>query len=157
MLHVWHHFITSFLCFWCLTWGIPSQWSGTFLNAVIHIPMYWYYFLVSMGYKDIWWKKYITVVCRNLAFVTMLVAFILLSCIFVYSFKGQIIQFVMVIAFHGTSFYWHYAWGGQCSSFDAWWKNVFGMGVVTSYLLLFIQFYFRTYTTKSRNDRAKKE
>jgi len=59
-LHVYHH-STIFLVYWA---NLGINYDGDvyltiFLNGAIHAVMYTYYF-VSMHTKDIWWKKYLT-------------------------------------------------------------------------------------------------
>jgi len=113
--------------------------------------MYYYYFRTASGAK-IWWKKYLT---------TM-----------------QIIQFILDLFFiyfcsytYFTSTYW--PWlpnAGHCSGTEG--AAIFGCALLSSYLLLFIQFYFKTYknikairsdksvtngeTAATENDEAKK-
>ncbi|XP_043508603.1 elongation of very long chain fatty acids protein-like [Frieseomelitta varia] len=64
-LHVYHHAIMPF-CAWVGIRFVPNG-HGTFLgviNAFIHIIMYAYYMLTSIGphmNKYLWWKKYITI------------------------------------------------------------------------------------------------
>jgi len=118
-LHVYHHWITNILAFHSIVFNIPTAWTACIWNSFVHIPMYLYYLLSVLGYKDVWFKRYITQI--------------------------QITQFVCVISMHSYSFYLHYVEKKECSSFDAWWKNVFGMAVIVSYLALFIRFYLQSY------------
>ncbi|XP_068980281.1 very long chain fatty acid elongase 7-like isoform X2 [Bombus flavifrons] len=63
-LHVYHHTLMP-VCAWIGIKFLPNG-HGTFLglvNSFIHIIMYMYYMLSSMGShmnKYLWWKKYIT-------------------------------------------------------------------------------------------------
>jgi len=116
-LHLYHHWITMLLCYVSLQTYIPVQWIATTLNALVHIPMY-YYYLCAILQIDVWWKKY---------FTTM-----------------QIMQFVCVLVTHGTAYWWQYCYTKNCTSWDAW-GNEFGVAVIASYLLLFLQFYHETY------------
>ena len=34
--------------------------SGCLFNSLVHVVMYYYYMLVTLG-KSVWWKKYLTV------------------------------------------------------------------------------------------------
>lgn len=120
-LHAYHHWATLILCYVCLEVQMPVQWIAQWLNAAVHVPMYYYYLLTVLGVKNIWWKKYITMM--------------------------QIVQFVLVDGFHLFSFFWHYYWNGGCSSFDTW-GNQFGFAIINSYLLLFVDFYIQTYKRK---------
>ncbi|XP_049848111.1 elongation of fatty acids protein sre1-like [Schistocerca gregaria] len=129
-LHIYHHWITMILCIVSLRSAIPYQWSATIMNALVHIPMY-YYYLCSILNINIWWKRLITIF--------------------------QIAQFCIDITFCLISLYWqHYVAlpaGRSCSSWEIPWANPFSLLVVFSYLLLFLEFYFRTY---KRRKNAKK-
>jgi fatty acid elongase 3 len=120
-LHVYHHWVTNLLCYYTLYYQNVSAWSATTLNALVHIPMYLYYWLSIAGYRDLWFKKYIT--------------------------QMQILQFVLVVSLHTTGFIWHYVWTGNCHSYQLWFVNVIAMGVMVSYLVLFIAFYRKSYTS----------
>ncbi|EIW86714.1 GNS1/SUR4 membrane protein [Coniophora puteana RWD-64-598 SS2] len=123
-LHVFHHSATALLCFTQLNGKTSVSWVVISLNLTVHVIMYYYYYATAGGAK-IWWKKYLT---------TM-----------------QIVQFVidLFVVYFGT--YQHYA--------NAYWKHLphvancagtesaalFGCGLLSSYLLLFINFYIQTY------------
>ncbi|CAM9275919.1 unnamed protein product [Laminaria digitata] len=69
-LHVYHH-CTIFLFYWV---NVNAGYDGDIyltivLNGFIHTVMYTYYF-VSMHTKDIWWKKYLTLM-QMVQFVCM--------------------------------------------------------------------------------------
>jgi len=123
-LHVYHHWITSMLCFWCLYYRMPSQWIGCVLNALVHVPMYAYYLMCSLEMRGAWWKVYLT--------------------------QMQIIQFCINIVGQSSSVVWHYKWSGHCCSFDRWNVNVGGGAVMVSYLLLFLQFYAQSYVEPAK-------
>jgi len=88
------------------------------------VVMYWYYFQSARGIR-IWWKKYITV--------------------------GQITQFVLDLGFiyfasytYFTSTYWPRLPNfGKCAGEE--FAAISGMCIITSYLFLFLAFYFATY------------
>mmetsp|Transcript_43454 Transcript_43454/g.68040 ORF Transcript_43454/g.68040 Transcript_43454/m.68040 type:complete len:280 (-) Transcript_43454:155-994(-) len=69
-LHVYHH-LTIFMMYWVNTnIGYDGDIYLTIcLNGFIHTVMYTYYFL-SMHTKDIWWKKYLTMM-QMVQFLTM--------------------------------------------------------------------------------------
>ena len=69
-LHVYHH-LTIFLVYWMNTnIGYDGDIYLTIvLNGFIHTVMYTYYF-VSMHTRDIWWKKYLTMM-QLAQFLTM--------------------------------------------------------------------------------------
>ncbi|XP_067205603.1 very long chain fatty acid elongase AAEL008004-like [Linepithema humile] len=63
-LHIYHHTATVFIS-WCFLKLLPGEQGPViaFLNTVVHIIMYSYYFIAALGskYKKyIWWKKYMT-------------------------------------------------------------------------------------------------
>jgi len=59
-LHVFHHFVMPYVCWaglegkWCL-----ALWTSAFWNSFVHIWMYYYYSVSTLGYSP-WWKKYLT-------------------------------------------------------------------------------------------------
>ncbi|XP_025267384.1 elongation of very long chain fatty acids protein AAEL008004 [Camponotus floridanus] len=63
-LHVYHHTITAVFS-WCYLKLLPGE-QGIiigFLNSIVHIIMYGYYFIAALGpkyRKYLWWKKYMT-------------------------------------------------------------------------------------------------
>nr|XP_012154326.1 PREDICTED: elongation of very long chain fatty acids protein AAEL008004-like isoform X2 [Megachile rotundata] len=63
-LHVYHHALMPF-CSWVGIRYVPGGHSTLLgvINSFIHIIMYSYYMLTSIGphmYKYVWWKKYLT-------------------------------------------------------------------------------------------------
>jgi len=131
-LHFYHHSMTFFLCWVCLEYSIPVQWIATSLNAFVHIPMYWYYFIMVVKPKqNVWWKRYITTI--------------------------QIIQFIVVLIVHSSAIAYHYAYAKNCRSYEGY-GNLFAGLVIWSYLYLFIDFYRNTYTSAKSDTRkpAKK-
>eukprot|EP01115_Flamella_aegyptia_P004240 TRINITY_DN18574_c0_g1_i1.p1 TRINITY_DN18574_c0_g1~~TRINITY_DN18574_c0_g1_i1.p1 ORF type:complete len:257 (+),score=41.46 TRINITY_DN18574_c0_g1_i1:28-798(+) len=123
-LHVYHHFITAVLTFVMLDNEVPVQWIAITANASVHVPMYFYYAMSVIGYSP-WWKKYMTVF--------------------------QIIQFIVDISANSVGFYYHYTTNYSCSgSIESWW---FGQAVLVSFLLLFINFYSKTYTSQKQKSQ----
>ncbi len=99
---------------------------------MVHVVMYWYYFQSARGIR-IWWKKYITML--------------------------QILQFVIDLGFVYFASYTYFT-----SSYFDWMPNMgkcageefaafAGMGILSSYLLLFISFYLATYKRAGRARR----
>jgi len=124
-LHVYHHAITVALVFVMLTNEVAVQWIATVANVGVHIPMYYYYAISSMG-KTAWWKKYITLM--------------------------QIIQFIIDLSANVVGFYFHYT-GNDCSG--ALWSWWFGQVVLFTFLMLFINFWRHTYTKKDGDAQGK--
>lgn len=127
-MHVYHHSATALLCFTQLQGKTSVSWVVISLNLAVHVLMYAYYALTSMGIR-VPWKKAVTV--------------------------SQIVQFVidLFVVFFASYNYWAYnKWGmqqyslGSCSGTE--YAALSGMGVLSSYLVLFILFYQKTYLQK---------
>ncbi|KAK2461915.1 hypothetical protein APHAL10511_006378 [Amanita phalloides] len=133
-LHVFHHSATALLCFSQLNGKTSISWLVISLNLAVHVIMYYYYYATAGGAR-FWWKKYLT--------------------------SMQILQFVVDLfaVYFGT--YQHYANVyykgilpsiGNCAGSES--AALFGCGLLTSYLALFINFYIQTYKPAKKDDRA---
>ncbi len=58
-LHVYHHAATLVLCWTQLAAKSSVQWIPIVLNLMVHVPMYYYYAVATLG-KSPWWKKHLT-------------------------------------------------------------------------------------------------
>jgi len=123
-LHVFHHSATALLCYTQLNGKTSVQWIPISINLLVHVIMYYYYYATAGGAR-IWWKKYLTTL--------------------------QISQFVIDLfaVYFGTysyyvANYWpHLPHMGSCAGTET--AAVFGCALLSSYLLLFINFYIQTY------------
>jgi len=102
---------------------------------MVHVVMYWYYFQSARGIR-IWWKEWIT--------------------------RLQIIQFVIDLGFVYFASYTYFTstyfpWmpnAGNCAGEE--FAAFAGMGIISSYLVLFISFYFATYKKDGKRPSGRK-
>ncbi|WFD20282.1 very-long-chain 3-oxoacyl-CoA synthase [Malassezia caprae] len=133
-LHVYHHMATAALCYSQIVNETTLSWVIIALNLAVHVIMYGYYAMASVGIRCPW-KKWIT--------------------------TGQIVQFVIDVAVcvygiynHYTSKYasWiphvRYCHGRPPAAFS-------GLAILASYLFLFIIFYKDTYKTAPSKKKAQ--
>ncbi|EGG24156.1 GNS1/SUR4 family protein [Cavenderia fasciculata] len=60
-LHVYHHCVVVWLCWYFMYTGWPLQLWVVFLNTFVHVFMYYFYLQTGLG-RTVWWKKYITMI-----------------------------------------------------------------------------------------------
>jgi len=127
-LHIYHHAATLVLC-WSQLWAQSCiQWLPIVINLLVHIIMYAYYALHAMG-CHIWWKKYLTLL-QITQFVVALV-----GCLSAFGsrFATQTLQLLPpdIYGCHGT------------------YEGAYlGIGVIASYLYLFVVLYRQTYRSR---------
>ena len=134
---MYHHAATLLLCFTQLRAQSCMQFVPIAINLLIHVLMYGYYALATLKVQ-VWWKRYLT--------------------------QAQIVQFVVGLVacvvglgsltlYHNGLLVGHeYKCHGEFSA------AYFGIGILMSYLLLFIKFYADSYREKqaARKAQAKK-
>jgi len=133
-LHVYHHSATIWLCYSQLIGNTSVQWFVITLNLLVHVLMYYYYARSAMGVQ-IWWKKYLTTL-QIVQFVLDL--FIVFYCTWVHFSGLHIPDIVGRQDCHGT----------ETAAFV-------GCGILSSYLVLFVQFFKHTYSQRKPHTKSQ--
>jgi len=131
-LHVYHHAATLVLTWVHLRANTCVQWLPIFLNLLVHVAMYAYYTLNALKI-DVWWKRFLT--------------------------QAQISQFIVVLVMSMPPFSFRIshdlglASSPRCTgTYEA---TFFGIGIIASYLLLFMRLYGDTYKAKSQRKASR--
>ncbi|KAJ6644444.1 Elongation of very long chain fatty acids protein 7 [Pseudolycoriella hygida] len=101
VLHVQHHFLTLSIIWTCSKYWPGQEFAmGFFLNTVIHVIMYFYYFLAALGpqYKKyLWWKKHLTImqIGQFVLMIAYAIAFFWLNC-------GGKLEIILLIIFDAS-------------------------------------------------------
>ncbi|TPX47430.1 very-long-chain 3-oxoacyl-CoA synthase [Synchytrium endobioticum] len=142
-LHVYHHGATMLLGYIEQEGRTSVSWLVIILNLSVHVLMYYYYACMALpNAKPIWWKKHLT---------TMQIAQFIIDLSIVYFCAGTIYANTY---FPNSIFNFSIPTMGYCAgSIQA--TNI-GCFVLSSYLVLFIQFFIKTYSDKKRLALQKK-
>ncbi|KAI8867194.1 GNS1/SUR4 membrane protein, partial [Ramicandelaber brevisporus] len=127
-LHWFHHAMTAILCWVCLDGKSNMCWVVITLNLTVHVLMYWFYFETSRGKKP-WWKQWVT--------RSQITQFMIDLCVIGYTFYSEFTKrFIPSLPHHPMG----------CSGTKE--AASFGGALIFAYLVLFMQFYTRTYENK---------
>lgn len=159
-LHCYHHGATALLCYTQLIGSTSVSWVVISLNLTVHVVMYWYYFQSARGIK-IWWKEWITrlqilqfIIDLGRSWVSLFFFFPL--CRVPLALIHLRLGFVYFASWtYFTSTYW--PWlpnAGKCAGEE--FAAFAGIGILSSYLFLFISFYFATYKKDGKRPSGRK-
>ncbi|OLY84622.1 Elongation of fatty acids protein 2 [Smittium mucronatum] len=135
ILHVYHHALTMALCHSQLVGKTSVSWVVCSINLLVHVIMYYYYYLSSRGI-NVFWKKYLTIF--------------------------QISQFVVDICLCYFCLYTHMAFHnfpylpnmGDCRGTRQ--AAYAGCFLLSTYLFLFVQFFVQVYSEGTKLANKKK-
>lgn len=128
LLHWYHHISVLAYCWHSYVTKAPAGIVFCVMNYAVHAIMYFYYFLMAVKRKPKWFNSmYITV--------------------------SQISQMVVGVVVTISSFVLPYKYGEGCHIKTE--NNVAAFIMYGSYLMLFLQFFFKRYSGKK--DRGKKK
>jgi len=136
-LHVYHHSFTMVLCYVELVGRVTVSWLVITINLAIHVVMYYYYARTSVIKKRVWWKKYLTTMQIVQFIIDVAVIYAILIANNIYKIAPN---FILAYPCAGTDF-----------------SHIFGCLIVTSYLFLFIDFFKKTYKSKSARKSTSKD
>lgn len=140
-LHTYHHGATAFLVWTQMLGQTPVSWVVITLNLGVHVVMYWYYTQCGRGIR-VWWKKYITVF--QIAQFVLDLGMFSTPC-------HQIIETMLICQNLGFVYYASYLFctngypGYDQKGIKECLAVLAGVVILSSYLFLFIAFYFSTY------------
>jgi elongation of very long chain fatty acids protein 6 len=128
LLHWYHHISVLAYCWHSYVTKAPAGIVFCAMNYAVHAIMYFYYFLMAVKCKPKWFNSmYITV--------------------------SQISQMVVGVIVTALSFVMSYTYGPTCHIKTE--NNVAAFIMYGSYLLLFLQFFFKRYSAKKEKNIKK--
>lgn len=103
-LHVYHHSLVIFMSWTWINTAASMQFIGLLFNTAVHVVMYYYYYLRSVGSVP-WWKNYVTTF-QIVQFMTSLASFFI-TMFFVWSRSslGPEMQCKGMSAVYGSLFF----------------------------------------------------
>ncbi|XVF45745.1 hypothetical protein PTKIN_Ptkin02bG0231000 [Pterospermum kingtungense] len=82
-LHVYHHSMVVIMCYMCLDSAQSSFSMVMFTNCVVHVVMYTYFFMTTIGMRPKW-KKFVT----DFQLVQFWASFLIMAMLVFYHFTG---------------------------------------------------------------------
>ena len=150
-LHTYHHGATALLCFTQLLGHTSVSWVPITLNLTVHVVMYWYYFQSARGIR-IWWKKYITLLQISQFVIDLGKSAYIIVCLRNLLISNPAVVYFASWDYFASTHYPSLPHVGTCAG--APYAAVAGCVILSSYLVLFIGFYFSTY---KKSDRTAKK
>lgn len=130
-LHSYHHAATLILTWSQMMEHSAPQWVPIFLNLWVHVIMYYYYAMSALRIR-VWWKKYLTTI--------------------------QICQFVIDVVVIGYAYVMFIRAGFDPNTCYGTSRGaIIGISILFSYLLLFVRFYFQTYSKPVKQSKRPKQ
>jgi len=139
-LHVFHHAATALLCYNQLQGRTPVSWTVIVLNLGVHVIMYYYYYGTAGGRK-FWWKRHVTTMQIFQFVIDLFIVYYASAQLFIHRYRPLFPSFVPESA--------------DCAGTEN--AALFGCGLLSSYLILFIHFFFKTYVTKRPTAAGEKD
>lgn len=152
------------MCYTQLVGLTAVSWVPIVLNLLVHVVMYWYYFQSARGVR-VWWKEWVTKL-QIIQFVIDLgmypvplqlpptgrpVPILHLGLIF-----GSGFVYFTSYTYFTSTYFPNMPNAGECAGEE--FAAFAGIGILSSYLLLFISFYLATYSRNHiRDSRAMKK
>eukprot|EP01105_Mastigella_eilhardi_P025430 TRINITY_DN6912_c0_g1_i1.p1 TRINITY_DN6912_c0_g1~~TRINITY_DN6912_c0_g1_i1.p1 ORF type:complete len:294 (-),score=67.02 TRINITY_DN6912_c0_g1_i1:117-941(-) len=119
-LHVYHHIVTLILSAILLNGRLPVGWYSVVTNSFVHMLMYYYYTVASLG-GTVWWKKHLT--------------------------QMQIVQFLICLTLQAYGFSLHLTDGCAGDSSALNWPYAASFLCYASFAVLFAKLFIDTYCT----------
>ncbi|CAE7159516.1 unnamed protein product [Rhizoctonia solani] len=174
-LHVFHHAATALLCFTQLNGRTSVSWVPIVLNLTVHVFMYYYYWATAGGRK-IWASRapLVQPTRTNMTYSgrntsppckspnssltssrsTLPVSTQPYTTLWRCAISGLALHVPAIGYSYFSTTYWPFLpTMGTCSGTEG--AALFGCGLLTSYLFLFIDFYIRTYKKAPVKGKAK--
>eukprot|EP00158_Paraphelidium_tribonemae_P009543 Partr_v1_DN28895_c1_g1_i2_m34401 putative fatty acid elongase len=163
-LHWYHHAATLYLCYSQLVGRTSISWVPIVLNLIVHIIMYYYYARTAISSAPVWWKKHLTTMQIVQFVLDLAVINLAMYMIIVKLYGKQISEFVGVKVSQFPTVTWGSLgrgseewtdYGKQATCYGPLSAGITGWLILSSYLMLFVQFFISTYLKKTRGSGSK--